>query len=218
MIRTGLKAYQTGKGKPKQTPKDIMVRPYDYTYQFNENTLKYLEGKDVIRYGIKWSGRYLHYGPHLAEPRMYLGHKIIIREITSRYPKAINATYTDESFLFNISNIAILERENSDISLKYILGLLNSKLLSYYFMKNTAKSVRQMFPKVILEDLRKFPIKHISINDQQPLTTLVDKILSIKKFNPNAETNAIETEIDHLVYKLYGLTEEEIKVVEGVSG
>jgi hypothetical protein len=214
-IRTGLKAYQTGKGKPKQTPIDVKKRPFDYTYQFNENTLKYLEGKDVLRYGIIWSGGYLHFGTHLAEPRIYPGKKIIIREITSPFPRSINAAYTDEPYLFNISNIAIIERENSDISLKYILGLLNSKLLSYYFIKNTAKSVRQMFPKLILEDLRKFPIKHISIEHQHPLISLVDQILTIKKVDPLADSNALEKEIDHLVYELYGLTEEEIRIVEG---
>jgi hypothetical protein len=45
---------------------------------------------------------------------------------------------------------------------------------------------------------------------------LVDQILSTKKSNPTADTCALENEIDQLVYELYGLTEEEIKIVEGV--
>ena len=42
----------------------------------------------------------------------------------------------------------------------------------------------------------------------------VDMILSSKNKNPSADTSALEYEIDHLVYQHYGLTEEEIKIVE----
>ena len=87
--------------------------------------------------------------------------------------------------------------------------------MSYYFIKNTAKSVRQMFPKLILEDLRKFPVKRLPIEDQQQLISLVDQILSQKKSDSTADTILLEKEIDQLVYTLYGLTEEEITIIEG---
>ncbi|MFN3533709.1 MAG: hypothetical protein ACK41Q_14600 [Candidatus Brocadia sp.] len=50
---------------------------------------------------------------------------------------------------------------------------------------------------------------------QQPFITLVDQILAAKKKDPNANTSALEQEIDEMVYKLYGLTEEEIAIVDG---
>lgn len=161
-IKSGLKAYQTGKGNPKQTENDVKNRPYDYKYKFDKDTHKYLEGKDISRYLINWSNNYLKFGKHLAEPRIFNGNKIIIREITGKYPNCVLATYTEELFLFNMSNIAILEKENSTVSLRYILAILNSTLLSFYFMKNTAKAERKMFPKIILKDLRNFPIKELS--------------------------------------------------------
>ena len=80
-----------------------------------------------------------------------------------------------------MSNIAIVEKTNSDISLKYILAVLNSKLLSYYFVKNTAKSVRKLFPKIILNDLRKFPIKKIKPEFQEPFIEKADSILALNK-------------------------------------
>ena len=217
-IKAGLKAYESGKGVPKQSPEDVINRIYDYTYKQDSGTFEYLEGKDVSRYFLKWSGTYLRYGDHLAAPRtfdIFNNRKIIIREITSKFPQCINATYSEDIYLFNMSNIAVLDKEISNISLKYILGLLNSKLMSYYFIKNTAKSVRQMFPKLIIEDLRKFPIKSISMSDQLSMITLVDQILAAKKSDPHADTSALENEIDQLVYGLYGLTEEEIRIVEG---
>lgn len=182
-VKAGLQAYEKGKGNPKQTAEDVKNRPYDYTYKFDDNTYKYLEGSDVLRYGINWSGTWLKYGNHLAAPRtfdLFNGEKIIIREITNEFPKCINATYSDEIYLYNRSNIAVVKRDES-FSLKYILTLLNSTLMSYYFKKNTAKAERKLFPKIILNDLRLFPIKNIPLDQQQPFITLADKMLSLRK-------------------------------------
>ena len=61
----------------------------------------------------------------------------------------------------------------------------------------------------------KLPVKDISLKSQQPFITLVSQILSLKQSDPQADTSALEAEIDQMVYKLYGLTEDEIKIVEG---
>lgn len=183
-IKAGLQAYEKDKGDPKQSAEDVQNRPYDYEYKFDDNTYKYLEGKDVGRYFISWSGLYLRYGKHLASPRtfnLFDGKKIIVREITGNFPKCLIATYNEDIYLYNRSNIAIIEKESMDISLKYILAILNSKLMSYYFVKNTAKSVRKMFPKIILNDLRKFPVKKISSDLQQPFIGLTDRMLLYNK-------------------------------------
>jgi type I restriction-modification system DNA methylase subunit len=183
-IKAGLKAYEKDKGEPKQSAVDVVNRIYDYDYKFDDDTHKYLEGKDVGRYFTNWAGSYLRYGKHLAAPRtfnLFDGKKIIVREITGNFPKCLIATYSEDIFLFNMSNIAIVEKDNSNISLKYILAVLNSKLLSYYFVKNTAKSVRKLFPKIILNDLRKFPIKKINPSSQLPFIENADKTLTLNK-------------------------------------
>ena len=183
-IKAGLQAYEKNKGEPKQTVEDVKNRPYDFDYKFDENTHKYLEGKDVARYFLNWSGQYLQYGKQLASPRtfnLFNGEKIIIREITGKFPKSIIATYDDGVYLYNRSNIGIVKRQDIEVSLKYILAILNSKLMSYYFVKNTAKSVRKMFPKIILNDLRKFPFKNISPFEQKPIKEKSSIILSSSK-------------------------------------
>ena len=183
-IKAGLQAYEKDKGEPKQTAEDVKNRPYDYDYKFDDNTFKYLDGKDVGRYYTNWSGLYLRYGKHLAAPRtfnLFDGKKIIVREITGNFPKCLITTYSEEVYLYNRSNIAIVEKVNTEISLKYITAILNSKLLSYYFVKNTAKSVRKLFPKIILNDLRKFPIKNIPLVTQQPFIEKADFMLSLNK-------------------------------------
>ena len=122
-IKAGLQAYEKNKGTPKQSAEDVKNRPFDYDYKFDENTYKYLEGKDVGRYFVSWSGQYLLYGNHLAAPRtidLFNGKKIIVREITGKYPHNIISTYNEDFYLYNRSNIAIIEREGLQISLKYI--------------------------------------------------------------------------------------------------
>ena len=210
-IKAGLQAYEKDKGIPKQSADDVKNRPYDYDYKFDDETFKYLDGKDVGRYFISWNGLYLRYGEHLAAPRtfnLFDGKKIIIREITGKYPNSIIATYSEEIYLYNRSNIGIIEKENKSIALKYIVLILNSSLMSYYFMKNTAKSVRQMFPKVILNDLRQFPFKEISENDQQPFIQKADKMLELNKNLQETKQNFInELKLEKLTKKLQNFEE-----------
>ena len=59
------------------------------------------------------------------------------------------------------------------------------------------------------------PIPYVTKEQQQPIIALVDQILAAKKADPNADTSALELQIDLLVYKLYGLTDDEIAIVEG---
>ena len=216
-IKAGLKAYEVGKGTPKQTREDVVNRIYDFDIKLDEFTFPYLEGKDVQRYFQARHSSFLKYGPHLAAPRefkIFSEPKIIIREITGKHPHSIVACYTEETVLFNMSNIAINKKEQSGIELKYVLALLNSSLMSYYFQLNTAKAVRKMFPKIILSDLRLFPIRVASLEKQTQFIEIVDRITQTKKLNPNSNTLDLEREIDRLVYQLYELTAEEIKMVE----
>jgi hypothetical protein len=61
--------------------------------------------------------------------------------------------------------------------LKYLLGILNSSLMSFYFTRSTPKAVRKLFPKVILADLRRFPIKRAGAQTQAPIIHAVDRML-----------------------------------------
>ena len=284
-IKAGLQAYEKGKGEPKQSAEDVKKRPYDYLYKYDDDTHKYLEGGDVQRYSVGWSGQFLKYGKNLAAPRtidLFNSKKIIIREITGVFPHSIISTYSEDFYLYNRSNIGIIPKKNSENNLLYILSVLNSKLIAYYFVKNTAKSVRKLFPKLILNDLRKFPFKNISPEAQQPFILKADLMLSLNKelqhlvdkfqrnmqrefgllsltgklqnwhdlsyadflrelakakvsltlsqkaeweeyftaekqkaLNLKQQIAATDSEIDRMVYELYGLTEEEIGIVEG---
>jgi adenine-specific DNA-methyltransferase len=62
------------------------------------------------------------------------------------------------------------------------------------------------------------PVKEINGQDEYQFQTLYDKIIAAKRANPNADITAHEVEIDQMVYGLYGLTKEEIVIVEKSVG
>ncbi|HHW19761.1 Eco57I restriction-modification methylase domain-containing protein [Thermodesulfovibrio thiophilus] len=97
--------------------------------------------------------------------------------------------------------------------LKFIIAILNSKLTFEYLLKIGSGLGKEGFEfrKIYVEQL---PIPKISESDQKPFIDLVDKILAAKAEDPDADTSELETQIDQMVYKLYGLTDEEIKVIE----
>ncbi|MBQ7882222.1 MAG: hypothetical protein IJ312_05880 [Treponema sp.] len=98
-------------------------------------------------------------------------------------------------------------------NLLFILALLNSIYASDWFYKNAKH--RGAGVDVGVDKLRTFPIPKTNSEEQKTIIDLVDKILATKKADTTSDTSELEHEIDELVYKLYGLTDEEIAIVEG---
>jgi adenine-specific DNA-methyltransferase len=100
---------------------------------------------------------------------------------------------------------------SNNISLKFILGLFNSELFRYYFIRvgEYTAGGAYVLKKTSVE---KFVIPNVSIAEQDSLIILVDKILNAKKINQN--TTDLEQQIDRFVYQLYNLTPDEIAIVE----
>ena len=128
----------------------------------------------------------------------------------------LQAVYTNENFITNKSMQSILPTPDGP-SLKYVLGCLNSSLVSWIFLQRSNVGHRDDFPKIVLKETRELPIAPATSKQQRELERFVDRILATKQGNPEADTRALERDIDQLVYGLYGLTPEEIKIVEGAS-
>ena len=103
---------------------------------------------------------------------------------------------------------------DKDYSLKYILGLLNSKLFQYIMYKMTFEKTKGAFTKAKIFHYYELPVKICDLSQQKVIIDEVEKVMATKESSPSADTSALESEIDSLVYQLYGLTEEEIKIVE----
>jgi len=100
-------------------------------------------------------------------------------------------------------------------SLKSLVGILNSKLVSYWFSKYfNSLSMAGGYFNIGNNEIGLVPIPEVDLPISS-LNKLVDKIVLIKENNPDADASKLEEQIDELVYKLYDLTEEEIKIIEG---
>ncbi len=231
-VSTGLKVYQRGKGKPAQTNSEKTGRVFHANSLVDDTYGKYLSGADVQRYNINWSGQYLSYGEWIAELRKsvpYDGERILVRQIPSKLPYTVNAVLTNEPF-YNDINSMVIFNPNS-ISLKYVLGVLNSKLMSYWFVKTFDKLQRKIFPQFKVKELKQFPMRTIDFDDpadsqmHDEMVALVDTMLDLHRQLPalsgearriaQARIDATDRRIDALVYRLYGLSADEIAIVEG---
>jgi hypothetical protein len=98
-----------------------------------------------------------------------------------------------------------------DYNRKFFLGLLNSKIVTYYLrmVSNSLGESSKIFQKSVFETI---PIPKLSEEEQLPFEQLVEQILALKE--QGKDTTDLENQIDQLVYQLYGLTEEEIKIIE----
>jgi adenine-specific DNA-methyltransferase len=146
------------------------------------------------------------YGLHRKrEQRLFEGEKIMALRKCSNGPCF---TYTDfPCYVSQSYNIITSKRFN----LKYLTALLNSKLIAFW-LKYRGKMQGTNY-QIDNEPLSQIPIA--TPNAETPFIELVDKILEEKQSNPTADTSKLEKEIDILVYDLYGLTKEEIAIIEG---
>jgi hypothetical protein len=232
-VSTGLKAYQTGKGKPRQSDKHKRDRVFHATRQVNKTYGRYLDGVDVCRYLLSWSGEWLSYGDWLAEPRRsvpFSEARLLVRQIPATPPYLVHAVFTDSTYYNDINSMVVFAPKD-ETSLKFLLGLINSRLLSFWFQKTYDKLQRKIFPQFKVNELARFPIRRINFSDtghkarHNEIVHKVEAMLEAKKELAKAKTDkdktyyenkcaALDRQIDRLVYDLYGLTEQEIKIVE----
>ena len=171
-----------------------------------------LRGKDINRFSITDPHLYLQYGKHLACPRnkeIFEQPKILIREAGS----VITATYDDNNFYIMSSLYNAILRDKA-FSLKYLLGLLNSRLFQFLMYKLTFEKTRGAFTKAKIFHYYELPVKDCSPVSQQEIIGTVDEILAEKKKNPMVNVGNLEFRLNKLVYDLYGLTDDEIRIVE----
>ncbi|HAN0578686.1 TPA: class I SAM-dependent DNA methyltransferase [Campylobacter jejuni] len=111
----------------------------------------------------------------------------------------------------------VRNEEYKNLDYKYLMAVLNSSL-TWWFLQKTSVVMRGGFYRIKPAYIEKFCIPKINSKNQKiadELINSVDEILKAKEQDKNANTQELENKINSLVYKLYNLTEEEIKIIEG---
>jgi adenine-specific DNA-methyltransferase len=144
------------------------------------------------------------YGLHRARKEYFFkGEKII----SLRKCAEPTFTYTDYDCYVSQTFFVI---KSLRINMKFLTALLNSQLIAFW-LRHKGKMQGHQF-QVDKEPLLEIPI--IKPEEEQPFISLVDQILAAKQKDPNANTSALEKQIDEMVYALYDLTPDEIAIVE----
>ena len=139
-----------------------------------------------------------------------VSNKIIVANMT----KDIEAFFDNGNYMAGKSTDLII---SSDLELlKYLTGLLNSKLLSTWY-KITYNSLKMSGGALNMGEIINIPFYNPSEEQKNQISLLVQAIQSIKHGDIHADTSQQEEEIDELVYQLYGLTPEEVEIVKRAS-
>jgi hypothetical protein len=232
-VYNGVKPFEKGKGTPPQTDRIMREKPYVFEGERpGRDWSPLLRGSLIHRYVNLWDNNYwIQYGKWLAAPR----DPMIFEE-----PQKIVIRQTGDSLIAACVEKGIVCRDNlhiiinnSDLDLYYFLAILNSKLLNFiYEMINPEKG--EALAQVKKTHVEQLPVFYIDLSNKSDkaahdkLVGLVDQMLALKK-KEQAETvpqtktmigrqiQAVDKQIDALVYQLYRLTEEEIGIVEGAE-
>jgi hypothetical protein len=212
----GIKAYQVGKGKPPQTRDIVTDKPFTASTKVEADWLPFFDGKDIARYENNWrNNNFIKYGPWLAEPRQprkFEGEKILVRKILG---DTLVATYVESTSYCNTLLFVIKPSgKDSDYDCHLLLGIINSRLTSWFIKSKLQISNTDIFPQIMVADIGSLPLlikpnfKNVLLVRDAVKRRIAEKVAGFTK---------IDTEIDQQVYALYGLTAEEIKIVEGNS-
>jgi hypothetical protein len=188
--------------------------------RLNKNYRPVVKGRDFSKYCLRWSGKYIEYGEWLCrsrDPIFFESRKLFFRQTAD----SIIGTYVERSmYCVDSVHSFILLTDKNEYDLRYILAILNSTLGNYFY-KLFITETGKVFAQVKLTYLRRLPIKVATRWIQEPLIAMVDRIIAITKDedylqNPQKQkkVKTLEREIDQVVYKIYSLTSEEIKIVE----
>lgn len=159
-----------------------------------------IAGRCIKKYGINFENKWIKFKE--SEPSIYksidiyLNNKILLRRIG----RSLIASYDKDQY-FNVCDVYnILSKDK--VGLKYILGLINSTLLTFY-LQNEFTNAKRLFPKIPIEYLELLPIK--TSECESVINYFVDILLFIKKIKVDIEF--FESIIDSIVYELYFPTE-----------
>jgi len=214
--------YEVSGQRVRLTPEEEYQAQFPHTYTYLRQNRTLLESRERGRMrGPSW------YGYVYPKNIDIMGSsKILVPDIANRASFALDGLGV---YAFT-SGYGIALKASTGESPKYILGLLNSKTLDF-FLKRVSTTLRGGYFRYFTQYVEQLPIRRVNFNDRgdkarhDRMVELVERMLSLHKELDAARTpvdktaigrqiEATDRQIDQLVYDLYGLTSDEIKIVE----
>ena len=190
--------------------------------------LKIINTGTIGKYVSKWGKREMVYlGQRYLQPVVQkvrflanfqnsYGKKSILPKLIVKGLNLLDACLDSEGEIIPGKTTLMVTSESPE-NLKFLLGLLNSKLAFFYLKEKYPASSYNLGTTFTKDMINNLPIPALSEKRSGEMILVVDRIVAEKRQDPSADTSALEREIDQHVYALYGLTPEEIAIVEGTT-
>ena len=183
--------------------------------QRNSDCKKVYRGRNLKAYQLNWNGEYIWYRPYLMRQKVgcvphtkeffEVPEKLVTQRVNSSRQLLV-AYDNQQNYFLDTTNVSNYSTWDKKTPLKYLCGLLNSKLINFWYCK------KYLMPTIGGYELHSIPIK--TTNDYSTFTALVAEAILAAQQN-NYETLRIKMkEIDKIVYDIYKLTDAEIKIIE----
>lgn len=178
----------------------------------NKSGVKALIGEDMKKYSISWNNTYLpkEHKEYLRLGLFFDSSLIYLRRVATCLEATISV---DKAYAYN-KNIYGIRIDEAKYFPMYILGLLNSKAVDFYYKKKFSTKKDGAFPEIQTYLYEQLPIPVASKEVQKKISDLVARALESKSLDANSNISDIETEIDCIVYKLYKLNYTEILIID----
>ena len=230
-VNAGVKMYERGKGIPPQTRELIKQRPFSVIGECPDGWKVLYRGKHISRYAFAQPDEFVNYGKWLAAPRkpeLFASPKILMRRTDDRLLASLDY---DDAICVNSCHVIKFKSKRERMDYAYLLGLISSRLMQRVFELQNPQMVSKVFAEVKVVYVRRLPIRTIDFDNSADVAMhaemvgLVERMLALHKGYANltdvqrsvvdAQIARVDRGIDALVYRLYGLSEDEVGVVEG---
>ncbi|MEZ7820733.1 MAG: TaqI-like C-terminal specificity domain-containing protein, partial [Patescibacteria group bacterium] len=173
----------------------VLKKPYSHNSKINESCRKLLEGKNIEKYKTNFNGNWLEYGEWIAAPRkkeMFEGERIVLRRIVGK--EGLISQYLKDDYVNN-SLLHVVKLCSQLFDTKFVLSILNSKLIGFYFISKYARK-EKTFPEIRIHELENLPIRITEKLKQTSFIHFVDFLLFLNnKENPAILSHTENTRI-----------------------
>ncbi|AWM14207.1 restriction endonuclease subunit M [Flavobacterium sediminis] len=178
----GITPYDKYKGHSQEI---IKSRAYHSVIKIDDSYKPLITGENIIRYFVSPEIKeYIKYGDWLGakrEERFFINSRILIRQIVSGNPPRIYCGYTEEELYFTQIGFGIISKNQEEFANKYILTLLNSKLLNFYHKYKFLDLEKDLFQKVLIANCKELPILKATLSEQLIFVDKADLMLLLNK-------------------------------------
>jgi len=198
--------------------------------QIDNKWFPIIKGRDINRYSLTYNNNFVYYSPKDLWSNTDINMFKVKEKIISRQTSDKIISTIDTEGYFSLDSTHVIHLLLTDLNLKYLLGIYNSKLFNFLYQNRVQESGR-VFAQIKTVNLKPIPIKTIDFTNKDEkakhdkMVSLVEQMLENQKYLSEAkgESNkqmyknicdSLDKQIDNLVYQLYDLTEEEIRIVE----